>query len=416
MVITEHSLWRDDVPKRTPRTLRGAHTVDIAIIGGGITGCAAAYLLRDSGFSVALIDKETIGSWSTGSTTAFLMSILDIEPSALIERFGDTAAANIVRAHRDAIDWYESVVREEHIDCEFMRCNTHVYAKSAHEAQQLRQEVDASRKLGLDTSFRAEIDGLKTHGAIRADSQAKFHPLKFLHGLVGTLNQETVFENTDVTRIEERSDTVHIYSSGGTVTAKRVLMATHYPLDPQPPALRFKKAWYQTYVLAASIPKGAVPEGLYEDVENPYHYMRIDSRKDRDRLILGGEDHRSDIPFSKETAFAALEQYMHEVFAFTEYTITHQWSGGIVEPGDGIAFIGPIGSGNIFYSTGYSGNGMTYGVIAAKMFREFCTGKPSSYPEFAADRPLSLQTYAPSALEYIQELINGTISKLTRRK
>jgi glycine/D-amino acid oxidase-like deaminating enzyme len=269
------------------------------------------------------------------------------------------------------------------------------------------------RSIGMNCAFVEQVAGIQSNGGIEIKAQAKIHPLRFLEAVAMRAAQSTrIYEKSEVIAVHEISEGIRLTTGHGEVVAQKVLMATHYPLDPQPPQLRFKKAWYNTYVIAADIESGAIPEGLYEDLGNPYHYIRIDRGDSGDHIMVGGEDHRSDVPLDKEKAFAALERFLRQFLSNAHYTITHQWYGRVVEPGDGIAYIGPIG--RIFYATGYSGNGMTYGIIAAQSFAAFCRDEPPPYPEYAASRSVRLSDYLPKALDYMEEFFGGLVRRTLR--
>jgi glycine/D-amino acid oxidase-like deaminating enzyme len=412
MVIDEKSVWRNEKKSEAFESLSGTIHSEIAIIGGGITGMAAAYMLRGRGADVVLLEGSEIGAWGSSATTAFLMEHIDTDIVDLVDRVGSQSALSIIASHGEAIQWYEDTVSSEKIECEFIRCPAYLFARNAKEAMDLKKEAEAAKRVGMNAVFSAYQEfKIPQMGHMRIGGQAKFHPLKFLYALTsGVANSGVrIYENTKVGEIHENNGEITIHCENGEVHAKRVLMATHYPLDPQPAKLRFKKAWYTTYVIQAEIEKNILPEALFADCSIPYHYIRIDKGKDKDLLMLGGEDHRSDIPVDPEKSYSALEEYLKEILPSTSHALVRRWKGGIVESGDGLAYIGPIDGGRVFYATGYSGNGMTYGVIAAKMFKDFCVGKQLQYAEYAADRPFSARTYIPKAVEYVQELFGGAV-------
>lgn len=393
MAISDKSSWREEAPRAKFPPLEADITVDVAIVGGGLTGITAAYLLRTSGKSVALLEGGRIGGRATGATTAFLMELLDTPASKLISRFGADTARRIAQAHRDAITHMEDTAARELIDCEFMRCPAYVYARTDGQTKELQREIAALKSVGTAASYDASAEalGFSTKGHIRVENQAKFHPLKYLFALAEVCGKTGVhlFEQTEVAQVLEGTPNILRTKNGPTVRATHVLIATHYPLDPQPAKLRGVKSWYTTYVLEAFLPKGLLPEGLYEDLETPYHYARIDGQEGRDRLILGGADHPSEVSVDLEKSFGALEAYVKELLPGTAYELTRKWRGRVVEPVDGLAFIGPAGNSTVFHATGFSGNGMTYATLAAEMFRDHVGSAANPYQAiFAADRPL----------------------------
>lgn len=198
------------------------------------------------------------------------------------------------------------------------------------------------------------------------------------------------------------------------IRAQLVVVATHAPFNKK---LFFKKALYTSYVIEATLPNDAIPEAIYEDTDNPYHYFRIDRLKDKDRMILGGSDHRSDIPVDETKNFEALENYMQHTFAGIPYHITRHWRGPIVEPVDGLAFIGPLDTKNIFYATGFSGNGMTYSTIAAQLITDLIGGRNNTWLElYDARRIPTVKQLAYKGYDYGEELIHGAVKNTVAQR
>jgi glycine/D-amino acid oxidase-like deaminating enzyme len=80
----------------------------------------------------------------------------------------------------------------------------------------------------------------------------------------------------------------------------------------------------------------------------------------------------------------------------------------IVESGDGLAFLGPMGQESLFYATGYSGNGITYAVIAAHLFRDFVLNKDNPLQKiYGTDRPFDVSAHINRAEHYIGEFFGG---------
>lgn len=402
------SSWRDVEPRRRFPAVETSFLVDIAIVGGGLTGVTAAYLLRASGKTVALLEAETIGYQSSGATTGFLMETVDTDATELISRFGADEARRIFTSHRKAIDHIEQIVHSETIACEFTRCPAFLYAESPREARRLKDEARALHSLGVRAHFDpAVVLPFPNAGALCVERQAKFHPLKYLYSLAESAHGSGVrlFEYSQVGRIRRTNGAHELeLTSGHRIRANHVCIATHYPLDPQPKQLRYKKAWYTTYAIEASIPHDLFPNALFEDQQVPYHYMRVDHGFRGDRLILGGEDHRSDIPFPAEKNFEYLEAHLKRILGDIPHEIRRKWYGRIVEPGDGIAYIGELDIPGIFYATGFSGSGITYATIAAEAFADSVMQRANqSLITYAARRPVQLKTHGPKAIEYFRE-------------
>jgi glycine/D-amino acid oxidase-like deaminating enzyme len=425
MTITmpNESSWRE---KLTPTTyfpsLVGHHTVDVAIIGGGMAGILTAYFLAKSGKKVFLLEKEMIGGGASGYTTAFITQSIDTDSSDMISLYGIENAKLIVDSHCSAIDTIEKIIKQEKIECEFTRCSNYIFATTEEKLKDLRKEFQAMKKIGYECELQetAGTLGFVHTGYIEVKNQAKFHPLKFLYAVADRTSRSGVkiFENTnvkDLIVLEEGSPI--ILTDNGEIVAKKVIVATYKPFN-KTFSLFFKNAMYVTYILELEMEEGKIPVGTYEDMENPYHYFRIDRTEGKDRVILGGEDHRKDIKVNATKNFKALEEYAAEIFGAKSYTIKRRWSGPILEPVDGLPFIGSLKDEEaIFYTTAFSGNGMTYSVISAHILRDQVLDKEHPWLRvYNAKRSLSMKSLAVKGKDFTEEFFRGAVKNSLRKK
>jgi glycine/D-amino acid oxidase-like deaminating enzyme len=410
----KYDIWTQDSEKRKyPELDKNLH-VDVAIIGGGITGVLTAYFLARAGKKVALLEKKQIGHGATQFTTAFLTQSIDTNYTDLIKICGKEKAKKIIDSHQEAIDVIEGIIQEHKIACDFKRVSNFIYALEESDLETLKEEFDAMKELGVDALFHETpiTCGFDNKGGIEIKNQAKFHPLKFVNVLaeIAFIRGALLYEETQIESVTHNTDMSVLKTATYSVVAKHVISATYEPFE-QPLRLFFKKGMYVSYVLEAEIEKGILKEGLYEDTENPYHYVRVDVLESgKDRIIAGGEDHREDVPVSKEKNIQALEEYVQSILKGNVYTITRRWDGPILEPSDGLAFIGPVGNENMLYAFGFSGNGMTYAALAARILSDHILENKNPYAEiYAADRIPTLSSLLTKGKDYAQELIHGAV-------
>ena len=159
-------------------------------------------------------------------------------------------------------------------------------------------------------------------------------------------------------------------ADGRTIHADFVVVATNAPITDRF-AIHTKQAPYRTYAMAFELPSGALPDALYWDTLDPYHYVRLQPGENNvDVLIVGGEDHRSGDANDAPDRFAALEDWMRARLPSLGKEL-HRWSGQVLEPIDGMAFIGrDPGSERVFVATGDSGQGMTHGALAGLIIKD----------------------------------------------
>jgi hypothetical protein len=115
-------VWIDDTQNRKFPKLERSRSVDVLVVGAGVTGITAAYFLKKAGLTVALIERERVASIDAGHTTAHLTYVADVQLRDLVRNFGKDHAQATWDAGAAAIDEIERIVEEEGIECEFARC------------------------------------------------------------------------------------------------------------------------------------------------------------------------------------------------------------------------------------------------------------------------------------------------------
>lgn len=391
-------------------------TTEIVIVGGGIAGITTAYLLAKAGKKVIVVEKSNAENSVTAYTTAFLTHSLDTDLADLKTMYGEKNAAKILQSHEDAINLVEKIIRDEHIDCDFVRAPHYSIALSKSGAKAIKEEHDLSNDLGFPASMKAAaFFPFENHGAMLLDNQAMFHPLKYVRVVREAFQKMggEYYDNTEALSIEGNR-TVIVKTNHGNITANAVVIATYNPFT-QPWWFIFKKGMYKSYVYDVTIPKGAIPEGMYEDDNNPYHYFRVEG----DRMIIGGEDHRIELKLDPERSFNALKEFIEKDLGIKDYTINHRWTGPILEQTDGIPLIGRYSKKypNRYVETAFSGNGMTNGTIAAMVVSDEITGKTNPYAKLYNPRRLiRMSDIILKGRDYIGEFIFGGLKNLFKSK
>jgi glycine/D-amino acid oxidase-like deaminating enzyme/nitrite reductase/ring-hydroxylating ferredoxin subunit len=370
------------VPLR-PALQQDIHS-DVCIVGAGIAGITTAYLLAGEGKSVVVLDDGPIGGGMTGRTTAHLVNALDDRYFELERLHGEKASRLAAESHTAAIDLIERIVTHEKIDCEFTRVDGYLFVPPGEPTDILEHEFEAAHRAGLDLEKvrRAPLD-YNTGPALRFPKQAQFHPLKYLAALAASIEDKggQIYCGTHANKIAGGEPARVTCVNGVVVTARAIVVATNTPVNDLF-AIHTKQAAYQTYVIAGRVPRGSVIKALYWDTPDPYHYVRLqDSDESSDLLIVGGEDHKTGQEDDAEARFVKLENWTRERFPLRE--IVYRWSGEVVEPIDGLAFIGrnPLDKDNVYIATGDSGNGMTHGTIAGVLLNDLIMDRENEWEQ-----------------------------------
>jgi glycine/D-amino acid oxidase-like deaminating enzyme/nitrite reductase/ring-hydroxylating ferredoxin subunit len=365
------SVWMDaTVAEASP--LKDDQTADVAVIGSGIAGLSTAYELTGRGRSVIVLDRGRIGSGMTARTTAHLASALDDRYANLIDARGVDIARMVYQSQASAISRIEAIQANERIACDFQRIDGYLLLAPGTAASELDKELAACRKAGVPVTDTREPTCLHAKNLVRSlrfPDQARFHPLKYLAGLARaiTRNGGLLFGDTTVESAIEEKNGVVVKTARGTVRATDVVFATNSPISGSV-TIHTKQAPYRTYALAATLPRGSLPDALYWDTLDPYHYVRLQPHSEhQDIVIVGGEDHKSGQADDGEARFTALETWARERLPKMG-KVTHRWSGQVMEPADYLGFIGlNSGEKHRYIVTGDSGQGITNGVIASML-------------------------------------------------
>lgn len=383
-------IWLTRKEKQSFPRLTAPVNADVAIVGAGIAGVTTAYLLSKQGLKVTLLEKNLVSTGATSYTTAMITGYVDTNISDLIRIYGLQKTKLIVNSHMEAIDSIEKIVKKEKINCNFMRVPYYIYSPDG-DTGFLENEHSALKKIGIKAKLQS--------GKLILENQAKFHPLKYVSAMakIAAKNDVQIYEKSKVKSLKD-------------LNAKYVVIATHLPIN-RPLELFFKKTKYKTYMIYAKLPKGKIKEALYQDTLTPYHYFRVDAHKNFDTVLLGGQDHRADIPISKDKNYQSLENYLYTHIS-EKYEISARWSGPIIETIDGLAYIGPLrGNKNILYATGFSGNGMTYGTLAGEILSSYILGKDNKYFSiYSAQRMPTLPALLQKGKDYTKIFLSSFFS------
>jgi glycine/D-amino acid oxidase-like deaminating enzyme/nitrite reductase/ring-hydroxylating ferredoxin subunit len=374
------SLWIDTTPETSFPSLAGDVSVDVAVIGGGITGITAATLLKRAGRTVALVEWKRVIRGVTGYTTAKVTSSHSVIYKDLVQRFDEETARAYGASQEAALAQIARFVEDEGIDCEFGRASNYLYAETEDDLDTVRQEAETAARLGLPASFVRETPlPFPVAGAARFDNQAEFHPRKYLLHFVDQLpgDGSHVFEETRALKVDE-GDLCRVETDKGVVRARAVVVATSLPFLDR--GFFFAKAHpYRSYVVCPKVDETNAPPGMYVSTERPSHTIRRSAYPGGTVLVIAGEGHKAGQAADSAERYRRLDEWARSRFAVesTEY----RWSTQDYYSIDKLPFIGRVTrrSENVYVATGYRAWGMTNGTLAAMILSDLILGRENAW-------------------------------------
>ena len=354
------SVWTKTAQLPSFEPLRENIRADVLIIGGGLAGLLCAYRLAQAGVDYALVEADVICSGITKNTTAKITSQHGLIYDSMIRKIGVEKALLYLKANQNALQQYRDLCRD--IDCGFEEQDAFVY--TLDDRQRIDKELEALHKLNFDAAFANELPlPFPVAGAVRFPHQAQFHPLKFAAGLAKGLR---IYEHTKVRHLMPGK----AVTSGGTIKAEKIIVATHFPLLNKHGGYFVKLYQHRSYVLA--LKNASSFNGMYVD-ENE---KGLSFRQYQDMLLLGGGSHRSG---KQGGSWRELEQFAKQHYPNAE--IAARWATQDCMTLDHIPYIGQYAKNtpNLFVATGFNKWGMTSSMAAADILTDLVQGKQNPY-------------------------------------
>jgi len=367
--------WITSTERREYPALKEDTKIDVAIVGGGLVGITSAFLLKNKGLKVAVLEADKIAHGTTGHTTAKITSQHNLIYDKIISKFGEEKARQYAEANESAIHFIADLVKEKNIDCDFCWRPAYVYTQSEEYIEKIEKEVEAASSLGIKASYEDHIPlPFNIRAAIKFDNQAQFHPLKYLLSIAKEIPSDgsEIFENTKVVDIKDGEKCTVITESGKRVTANKVIIASHFPCyDGR--SMYFARLYAEkSYVLGVKI-KEKFPEGMFITAEDPVHSLRSQKYGDGEIVLVGGGKHKTGSESKTNIHYKNLGDFARKSFDLQE--VLYRWSTQDCMTVDDVPYVGYCASNtsNIFVATGFGKWGMTNSTAAAHILMDLIT-------------------------------------------
>jgi glycine/D-amino acid oxidase-like deaminating enzyme len=203
--MTTKSVWKSSGKQISFPALTTDITVDIVIIGGGITGISAAYLLSKTGKKVAVLEAREIADGSTGYSTGNLYALVGSEGLHKVKsKWNEDVLKQVVASRTAAVDFIEERVREFNIECDFKRIPWCLFTNLDKQESYIQKEKEVIEIAGLATANDIPFPLPWKYG-FKVNDQAQFNPYEYVIGFAKNIQSNTcsIYEHTRATNLEE---------------------------------------------------------------------------------------------------------------------------------------------------------------------------------------------------------------------
>lgn len=354
------SIWIEDVNLPTFGALEKNIKTEVLVIGGGMCGILCAYYLKQAGIPYVLAEGNLIGHGITQNTTAKITSQHGLIYQKIKKAYGMEMAKLYLDSNQTAVTRYREMAQT--IECDFEDKDSYVYSIS--DSMKLLEEVSVLQSLGFPAQYVTVPNiPIETQGAVRFPGQAQFHPLRFLNAITKDLN---IYENTFVHSIDEHT----AYTDHGSITAKQIIITTHFPFLNKHGFYFLKMFQERSYVIA--LQNAFLPDGMYIDEAKG----GLSFRNYKDLLLLGGGGHRTGHKGGKWDELRNFSKH-----AYPNATERYVWATQDCMSLNGIPYIGPYSRNTpgVYVASGFNKWGMTSSMIAAILLTDLITGKENDW-------------------------------------
>lgn len=397
MALQEHNYWLTTAEFPAVDASRPfPQVVDVAVIGAGFTGLSAARTLAQRGAKVAVLESETIGWGASSRNGGMVLTGMKLGVNKLISMYGRERTQRMYTASLASIDCVEWIVREEKIDCDFVRCgHLEVACKQKHfddyarQAEVIAREFQHTLRVVQKQELSSEIGSKIYYGGMVDEVSAGANPARYVAGLgrAAIKAGAEIFEHARVERIERDSRRGvlgwKLTTSRGPLWAHEVFVGTSGYTGQATPALRKKLIPIGSFIITTEV----LPEALAREL-SPRNRMIYDSKNflyyyrltpDR-RMLFGGR--AAFFPETDQTvrqSAGILRRGMIDVYPqLSDAKIDYVWGGTLDFAFDIMPHAGQIDG--MYYAVGYAGHGVAMATYQGQKVAELMAGEKPENP------------------------------------
>ena len=371
-------------PQTAYPPLVGDQCVDICIVGAGYTGLSSALHLAERGYSVIVLEAESVGFGASGRNGGHVGIGQRKDQYYLEKQFGSAIARGLWDMGLEAVDTVKQLIHKHEIQCDLKQGILHLAHRSKY-CRELEEEVHHLRdNYQFEQMEYVEAAALPNflhsqayYGAQWDKASVHLHPLKYAQGLAKAAAEAgvTICEQSKVVGYTEGSSIV-VRTANGNVTASELVLACNGYIEKLEPRINGYIMPINNFVLATEPLSDTLAAAVskqdtaMQDTRFVINYWKLSADN---RLIFGGgENYRRGFP-SDIKGF--VRKYMLQIYPQLENSkIDYGWGGTLAITLNRMPHFGRIGD-NIWHLQGYSGHGVPTATLAGKLIAEAISGK-----------------------------------------
>jgi gamma-glutamylputrescine oxidase len=357
--------WLEEPTPSLVSRRRGGR-VDVAIVGGGATGCTVALRLAEAGLSVRVHEQRAIAEGASGRNGGFALRGGAARYDVACETYGHEQARAYWRWTEEALDRIESLAGDA-----LRRPGSYRLAADEEEGEHIRCEYEALRDDGFAADWLDDVPGGaagRFHGAIHHHADCSIQPARFVRRLAAAAAEAgaELCEHDRVDDVEALdADQVVVATDGYGHGLVRELADLIWPTRGQ---------------VIVSEPLDRV---LFDRPHYARHGFDYWQQLPDGRLLLGGFrdtsilDELTDVEETTPAIQAALEAYLHQL-AGGEVRIERRWAGIFGLTQDLLPLVGRVaGRDRLWVAAGYSGHGNVLAFACGELVADAILGRSS---------------------------------------
>lgn len=374
MMVKIMSIWNQKLKSHKKVVLDKDIDVDILIIGAGMTGMTTAYYLRNK--NVCVVDANTVGHGITLNSTAKINYFQERVYNKIKKVRSEATAINYLNSQKYALKELQRIIKNEQVECDFMRVPSYVFANTEDEVLKLNQEVSFLRENGVEVIEKMLPNKITSYQSFCVNDTYIFNPIKYLEKIYKILQKKLIpiYENTKIIKVEKKEDKYICYSTNYKILANKVVFACHYPYFLKPLFLPVRTSLEKSYIIVSKVLKDERFTCISSNT--PTYSCRYYQMGDDIYQLSLGESHKLCNKQNDQEHFKRVK----EIFQLKDQDILMMYSNVDIMTPDHLPYIGLLKE-NMYIGCGYNTWGMTNSVLAAKIISDMILERNNKFKD-----------------------------------